>query len=111
MIDKLIVYYGLAIRRYSDSLENMKTAVWATYYHYSSTDTTPNHQMCPKGVDLWCSYQRTEANGEIDSYTYDYPSLPQNVLIAIKPIYEDLSADNLLSRCIGGYNQNSKTYN
>jgi len=38
MIDKLTVYYGLAIRRYSDSVENMKNAIWATFFHYSSTD-------------------------------------------------------------------------
>ncbi|CAD6210331.1 GSCOCG00012780001-RA-CDS, partial [Cotesia congregata] len=38
LIDKLTVYYGLAIRRNCESVEKMKDAIWATYYHYSSTD-------------------------------------------------------------------------
>lgn len=35
MIDKLTTYYGLAIRRNCNSVENMKNAIWATYEHYS----------------------------------------------------------------------------
>ena len=38
LIDKLTVYYGLPIRRNSDSADKMTDAIWATYYHYSSTD-------------------------------------------------------------------------
>lgn len=34
MIDKLTVYYGLAIRRNCDSVEKIYNAIWATYYHY-----------------------------------------------------------------------------
>ena len=48
MIDKLTVYYGLAIRRYSDSVENMKNAIWATFFRYSSTDKNPQHKKMPE---------------------------------------------------------------
>ncbi len=41
MIDKLTVYYGLAIRRNCDSIKKMYNAIWATYYHYCSTDEKP----------------------------------------------------------------------
>ncbi|XP_074103345.1 uncharacterized protein LOC141530232 [Cotesia typhae] len=69
VIDKLTVYYGLAIRRHCDSIENMKSAIMATFYHYGSSDEKPNHDMCPKGEESWCSYQRAEARGELESYT------------------------------------------
>ena len=32
------VYYGLAIRRNSDSADKVRDAIWASYYHYSSED-------------------------------------------------------------------------
>lgn len=44
IIDKLTVYYGLAIRRHSDSVENMKNAIWATFFNYCSTDENPQHE-------------------------------------------------------------------
>jgi len=43
MIDKLIVYYGLAIRKNCNSVEDMKKAIWATYLYYSSTDKQSRH--------------------------------------------------------------------
>lgn len=76
VIDKLTVYYGLSIRRHCDSIQDMKSAIMATFYHYGSTDKNPNHGMCPKGEDSWCSYQRAEASGELDTYTQDYSPLP-----------------------------------
>lgn len=41
LIDKLSVYYGLAIRRHSDSKDDMKKAIWTTFHHYGSTDSKP----------------------------------------------------------------------
>ncbi|EFN81405.1 hypothetical protein EAI_00125, partial [Harpegnathos saltator] len=41
VIKDLTIYYGLAIRRHSDSLENMRKAIWATYLHKCSTDENP----------------------------------------------------------------------
>ncbi|CAH1110581.1 unnamed protein product [Psylliodes chrysocephalus] len=105
VIDKLTVYDGLLIRRHCDATEYVKSAIMATFYHYDSGDENPNHSMCPK--DSWCSYQRAEASGELTTYTHDYSPLPPDVLEAIKPIYEDFSNDNLLSRCVGGFNQNN----
>lgn len=85
----------------------MKDAIWATFYHYSSTDEQPHHEKCPQGSDSWCSWQKANADNKLDDYTHDYTALPEVVLTAIKPIYNDLSDDNLLERCIGGFTQNN----
>jgi len=65
MIDKLIVYYGLAIQQNCDSVDEMRNAIWATYFHYSSTDESPQHDKCPIGAESWCTWQRVSANGEL----------------------------------------------
>lgn len=112
MIDKLSVYYGLAIRRHCDSKDDMKKAIWATYYHYSSTDDNPQHQFCPEGAESWCKWQKSKAAGTLRDFTHDYLALPKIVLDAIKPIYDDLSGEKLLERCVGGYTQNcNESYN
>lgn len=106
LIDKLTIHYGLAIRRNSNSVEEMEKVIWATFNHYSSTDTEPNHKFCPQGTDSWCGWQKAKAEGNLHLYHHQY-TLPPNVLIALKPIYTDLSTKTLLERCLGGYNQNS----
>ncbi|XP_039302711.1 uncharacterized protein LOC120357099 [Solenopsis invicta] len=118
MIDKLTVYYGLAIRRNYDSAENMKTAIWATHNHYSSTNENPKHDLCPAGAESWCEWQRAYAElpsnqkQKIKSFIHTYDALPIDVLTAIEPIYKDLSKQELLDRCVGGFTQNNnKSYN
>lgn len=49
LIDELSVYYGLAISRHKNLIEDMKTAIWATLKHKSSTDAKPQHENCPSG--------------------------------------------------------------
>ncbi|XP_071572857.1 uncharacterized protein [Temnothorax nylanderi] len=111
-IDKLSVYYGLAIRRHCDSKDDMKKAIWATFYHYGSTDKKPEHQYCPEGSESWCKWQQAKAKGELSNFSHDYSALPKEVLNVIKPIYEDLSKDTLLERCVGGFTQNNnESYN
>lgn len=107
MIDKLTVYYGLAIKRNSDSVEKMKNDIWATFDHYRSTDKHPFHDKCPTGSESWCSWQRARAEGTLDDFQHEYKALPDDVLKVIKPIYQNLSKDELLQRCVGGFNQNN----
>jgi len=107
MIDKLTVYYGLAIRPNYDSVEKMKNAIWATYHHYSSTDENPQHEKCPSGKDSWCEWQQAAAADALESFKHTYAALPTDVLEAIEPIYNDLSNDVLLTRCLGGFTQNN----
>ncbi|XP_011859766.1 PREDICTED: uncharacterized protein LOC105557195 [Vollenhovia emeryi] len=106
LINELTVYYGLAIRRSSHSKDEMKKAIWATFKHKISTNEEPQHDYCPPGEDSWCSWQKSKAIGTLDEYQHKIP-LPLIVQDAIRPIYEDLSSDELLKRCEGGFTQNS----
>ncbi|XP_036148684.1 uncharacterized protein LOC118647819 [Monomorium pharaonis] len=106
LIDELSVYYGLAIRRHKDSKEEMKTAIWATLKHKCSTDNNPQHDNCPPGPNSWCTWQVAKANNKLTEYVHK-PALHQDVIKAITPIYEELSRDDLLERCVGGYTQNN----
>ena len=54
LIKQLTSYYGLAIRRNVNSVENMKKAIMTTYYHMCSTNENPRHEDCPPGADSWC---------------------------------------------------------
>ncbi|XP_070159831.1 LOW QUALITY PROTEIN: uncharacterized protein [Polyergus mexicanus] len=114
MIDKLSVYYGLAIRRNYDSVEKMRDAIWATFHHYSSTTKDPQHQLCPEGPNFksWCEWQQAKANGTLNRYEQSFKTLSEEVLNAIHPIYKDLSNETLLKRCLGGFTQNTnESYN
>lgn len=123
MIDKLTIYYGLAIRRNPDSSQKMYNNIWATYFHYASTDKHPQHEKCPVGSDSWCEWQKALAalpetssgkkkQNNIPAFVHSYKPLPDDVLTAIKPIYKDLSKEELLQRCLGGFTQNNnESYN
>nr|XP_012230478.1 PREDICTED: uncharacterized protein LOC105676856 [Linepithema humile] len=106
LMDELSIYYGLAIRRNHDSVQKMRDAIWGTLYHKLSTDEKPQHDKCPSGEDSWCSWQKAKAENKLHEYKHK-PALPDEVFEAIKPIYEKLSSDDLLERCIGGFTQNS----
>lgn len=106
LIDELAIYYGLAIRRNPDSAEKMRNDIWATLFHKISTDEKPQHDKCPPGKDSWCSWQKSKANGTLAEYKHK-TALHPLVFDAIKPIYEELSRDDLLNRCLGGFTQNS----
>lgn len=87
-------------------MNEMKKAIMATYYHLISTDMVPQHHYCPLGADSWCAYRVAEAQNAAQAYTHP-PPLHPDVKKHILPIYEDLSRDDLLQRCLGGYTQNA----
>jgi hypothetical protein len=98
-IDNLQNYYGMAIRRNTDSEEKMKQDVWAIYFHKISTDSEPHHGLCPKGETSWCKYNCAIVTGEKYSHKH---SLPVAVANAIKPVFRSLSDTNLLRKCVHG---------
>nr|XP_012224229.1 PREDICTED: uncharacterized protein LOC105673283 [Linepithema humile] len=61
------------------------------------------HEKCSES---WCEWKKAQATGSLDSFHHK-PALSNKVFEAIRPIYEDLSRDKLLNRCLGGYTQNS----
>lgn len=106
IISDLTIYYGLAIRRHPDSVEKMKEAIWAVFYHNISSNENPQHSYCPQGKDSWCKWRVAEANGTLASFKHK-PPLQEKVQDAIKPVFEALSTNDLLERCTGGNTQNS----
>ncbi|KYN03416.1 hypothetical protein ALC62_05734 [Cyphomyrmex costatus] len=106
LINELGTYYGLAIRRNSNDLEKMVDDVWTIFYHKISTNEKPMHERCPSGPNSWCKWRRAEAIGTLESYEHP-PPLDSTVQKVIKPIYEDLSKEDLLKRCLGGFTQNN----
>ncbi|KYM96846.1 hypothetical protein ALC62_12480 [Cyphomyrmex costatus] len=103
LIDQLTIYYGLAIRRNPNSLKNMKNEIWATLYHKTSTDENSQHELCS---EFWCDWKKAQAANSLRDFHHK-PPLPANVFEKLKPIYVDLSRNELLNRCLGGYTQNS----
>jgi len=103
---KMSTYYGLAIMRHPDSLEKMKNAVLATFYHMTSTNANPQHLYCPEGANSWCEYQRLKV--EKKESTFEHPVIfDEETIKLLKSVYDDLSNDDLLRRCLGGNTQNN----
>jgi len=75
----------------------------ATFYHLCSTNEKPQHEHYPPGEDSWCKWQKGIATGAniIPSH------LDEKVAKFLLSIYEDLSKEHLLSRCLGGHTQNA----
>ena len=103
-IDKLQNYYGIAIRSNANDLEGMKKAVHATLFHVASSTKNNWHTHCPTGKDSWCRFNRDKATGK--STYRPGPGLPMEVIKHLKPIYEELSADVLIRKCLHGQTQN-----
>lgn len=99
-------YYGLAIRRNTDSNEEcMRKAVWAEFFHLGSTDEKPNHDLCPTGVDTWCKFNKSIAENKNYEHSKHF-HLPQTIMTEIKPVFERLSESHLLKKCLRGQTQN-----
>lgn len=104
VIDSMHVYYGKAIRNNTHSVKAMQDAIWAIWYHMQSTDENPDHSRCPVGEDSWCGFHRDVAR-KTSTYTTKNP-LPKAVATAIFPVFEALTAEELLSGCLHGGTQN-----
>lgn len=107
VINELATYYGSAIRRNAGSVPEMQKAIWATFDHKRSTDSDPHHEGCPEGSESWCTWRRAETAGTLHSFKHDKPPLSDSVLEVIRPIYEDLTSNDLLERCVGAFTQNN----
>ena len=106
LMKELSTNYGLAVQRNKDSVEGMRNEIWAGFYHKISTDSKPQHQYCPAGESSWCKYRKAEAKQTLKDFKHP-PALSEDVQEVLKPIYEDLTKDELLERCLGGNTQNN----
>ena len=63
------------------------------------------HSMCPRTSDSWCKFQADKVNNT-NLYKCK-PGLPAIITDTIKPVFIDLSNDNLLKKCLHGQTQNN----
>lgn len=104
---KLTNFYRKAIKDNVPDVQKMKTAIFATLFHSSSTDKAPKHTKCPTGLTSWCFYQRALAKKEKPkSHASMKTKITQQVLEKILPVYQRLASNELLTKCISGKTQN-----
>ena len=103
-IEKLQVYYGLAIRRNKGNVEGMRKEIWTGLKHSASSDEQQQHEDYPDKEDTWCKFKKAQRNGQV--YSHKNP-LPEAIVAEIKPTYERLTKQDLLEGCLGGYTQNN----
>ena len=102
-VDKIQNFYGQAIRANPGDLKGMVDSIWAIYYHMikgTEMELPEQHQYCPKGDASWCKYWSNR-----ESYDESRRLAPV-FLEVLKPIFKDLTDENLLGRCMLGLTQN-----
>ncbi|GFY09397.1 uncharacterized protein TNCV_1942071 [Trichonephila clavipes] len=107
-IVKLTNFYRKAIKDNCNDVEKMKSAIYATLYHCSSTDAKPKHSKCPNGKLSWCFFKRALANEESpESHSVMKTKLTEEVVAKILPVYQRLASNEILSWCTSGKSQNA----
>ena len=106
-IDKMQNNFGFAIRNNVGDKKKMNDAIWAVYHHSIKNSEEPfaaQHRYCPTSNDTWCKYWTSLKNTNIE-YT-ESKRLPEAFLVELKPIFDRLTSDALLNRCLKGLTQN-----
>jgi len=105
LINRIQNYYGLAIRQNLDSVYQMKKNIRAILLHSSECPSLDErHILCPRHELSWCKFQRDKITG-LSTYKADQ-GLPKAVKDFIKPVFDDLSDETLLNKCLHGKTQN-----
>ncbi|XP_065056243.1 uncharacterized protein LOC135684535 [Rhopilema esculentum] len=106
-IDSIQNYYGLAIRRNAGNKDGMKNSIMAIQHHMVKSEKlslAQQHQYCPQDEATWCKYWREKIFG--DGENNQENRLPAVFHEELKPIFDRLSQDELLKRCLRGLTQN-----
>ncbi|XP_065675570.1 uncharacterized protein LOC136091785 [Hydra vulgaris] len=105
-IDRLQNFVGVAIRQNVGNLKEMKAGVLASLFHVASSKNNSLHfPHCPTGSDSWCKYNADKIN---KTTTYKPgPGLPMDVIMKVRYIFEELSKDSELQKCLHGKTQNA----
>ena len=105
MIDRLQNFFDMAIRQNAGNLEGMQAATRAVLFHVASSAKNNWHfPHCPTGGDSWCRYYRDKVN---NTTTYKPgPGLPLDIVFKIRPIFQELSSEENLKKCLHGRTQN-----
>ena len=105
MINLLQNYFGLAIRQNQGELYAMKKAIGAILWHSTEFESGDyRHRFCPQGKDSWCKWQRSRS---IDGYKFkEKAGMPLWIHGILETVFQDLSKEELLSKCLHGQTQN-----
>ena len=99
VVDKIQNFFGQAIRRNTGDQAGMKKNIWAIFHHMIINDKESleiQHDLCPK-KDTWCKFWANKEN-----YS-EKNRLPHVFRELLKPIFTDLTKDELLKRCLLGH--------
>ena len=79
----------------------MEAATKATLFHVaSSKENNLHYPHCPTGSDSSYKYNKVRAD---NTSTYKPgPGFPISIVLKLKPIFEELSHEDLLSKCLHG---------
>ena len=75
-----------------------------------SADDKPRHEYCPLGPNSWCKWRKAEASGEDLKLSKHPAPLNSQVQEHVEPIFQELSRDDLLGRCLGGHTQKANEF-
>ena len=89
----------------------MQSATKAPLFHVASNkDHNLHYSHCPIGPDSWCKYNQDHVN-ETTNYKPG-SGLPISIVLKLRPIFEELSNEYLLKKCLHGMTQNqNETFN
>ena len=104
-IDRLQNLFGVAIRQNAGNLEGMYSATLASLFHVAPSKDNNLHIHCPTGSSSWCRFNADKANNT--KLYKPRPGLPMDVILKIRPIYQDLSKKSELTKCLHGKTQNA----
>ena len=109
LTDKVITslqnYFGQAIRQNKGELYKMKKAVAAVLWHCTDIEETKRHRYCPRETNSWCKWQRDQLTGKkTHRNSINIPEWSHDIL---QPVFQELSSDDLLSKCLHGKTQNA----
>ena len=104
---KIQNYYGRAIKDNAHDIELAKKRIFAFLFHMTSSDAHPKHMHCPPGPTSWCFWQRNVANGKEQGSHKEHETLPADIGKRLVPIFNRLSDEDLLKRCVHAKTQNA----
>lgn len=112
-ITTITSYYGNAIRgNIGKTFVDMKVAVMRIYYHSFSSGDNQHHGLCPKGPESWCFFQRQLASGKAPDKIETKKNRSLSFKLTeedekkVKAVFESLSSEDILKRCLRGLTQN-----
>ena len=104
-IDNLQNYFGIALRSGAKTTAELKSKLLASFFHVASSEGHNYHNYCPSTKDTWCQFQRDQINGT--NLHKAGKGLHPDVIKHVKPVYDSLTDETELAKCLHGHTQNA----